>query len=221
MDAILSTEQLCYQLPSATDTIHIIDKLSFSLAVGESLAIVGRSGSGKTTLLNLLAGLMSPTSGHIHLLNQPLHILDEDARTKLRLGRVAFVFQDFQLLPMLTALENVMLPLELMDDAQAKVKALGLLQQLGLDNRTGHLPNQLSGGEQQRVALARAFVTQPDILFADEPTGNLDEQTAAQVIALLWQLQQLYHTTLVLVTHEHSLATQCQHQLHLPNGTWQ
>lgn len=219
MSAIISVHALHYAIRQPQQ-LTIIDNLNFTLEMGDSLAITGRSGSGKSTLLNLLAGLLTPTRGDIQLWGQSLQILTEDQRTQLRLGQVGFVFQDFQLLPMLTALENVLLPLELQRVVDAKAKALHLLALLGLSERQHHFPNQLSGGEQQRVALARAFVIEPRILFADEPTGNLDEQTAAQIVELLFSLQSQYHTTLVLVTHEPYLAQKCQHQLQLPQGTF-
>lgn len=220
MSAIINVHALHYAIQQPQQLLTIIDNLNFTLEMGDSLAITGRSGSGKSTLLNLLAGLLIPTRGDIQLWGQSLQTLTEDQRTQLRLGQVGFVFQDFQLLPMLTALENVLLPLELQRIADAKSKALHLLDLLGLSERQHHFPNQLSGGEQQRVALARAFVIEPRILFADEPTGNLDEQTAAQIVELLFSLQSQYHTTLVLVTHEPYLAQKCQHQLQLPQGTF-
>ncbi len=182
------------------------------------MAIIGASGSGKSTLLGLLAGLDSATGGQIELCGQALERLDEDGRAELRSRNVGFVFQNFQLLPALTALENVMLPLELQDDPNAAADALQLLDRVGLQNRLDHTPLQLSGGEQQRVAIARAFATQPAVLFADEPTGNLDRKTGEKVIELLFDLNREQHTTLILVTHDTHLAERCQRQLELIDG---
>jgi putative ABC transport system ATP-binding protein len=185
---------------------------------GESLAIVGASGSGKSTLLGLLAGLDTPSSGKVWLQGADLFALDEDGRARLRGELAGFVFQSFQLLPALNALENVMLPLELRGARDARERAENSLRQVGLGERTHHLPKQLSGGEQQRVALARAFVTQPRILFADEPTGNLDAATGAQVIELMLELNRAQGTTLILVTHDDKLALRCGRQLRLEAG---
>jgi putative ABC transport system ATP-binding protein len=207
------------QLPSGPLTI--LEDVSFSIGAGETVAIVGASGSGKSTLLSLLAGLDTPSSGEVRLSGQPLSGLDEDGRAALRARHVGFVFQAFQLLPSLTALENVMLPLELSGRGDAESAAREILQRVGLGERLGHYPRQLSGGEQQRVALARAFVTEPDVLFADEPTGNLDTRTGAAIIELLFELNQSHGTTLVLVTHDPALAERCQRVLRIDAGRLQ
>ena len=188
------------------------------IAAGESVAVVGPSGAGKSTLLALLAGLDAPTSGKIWLAETDLSALDEDGRARLRAQRVGFVFQAFHLVPALTALENVMLPLELAGRTDARSGALAALDRVGLAKRKGHYPRQLSGGEQQRIALARAFVTSPAVLFADEPTGNLDTSTGERVGALLFELNAHSHTTLVLVTHERDLASRCQRTLQMEAG---
>ena len=188
------------------------------IAAGESVAVVGPSGAGKSTLLALLAGLDAPTSGKIWLAGTDLSALDEDGRARLRAQRVGFVFQAFHLVPALTALENVMLPLELAGRADARSGALAALERVGLAKRKGHYPRQLSGGEQQRIALARAFVTAPAVLFADEPTGNLDTSTGERVGALLFELNAHSQTTLVLVTHERDLASRCQRTLQMEAG---
>ena len=198
--------------------LAILDRLSLRVRSGESVAIVGASGSGKTTLLSLLAGLDLPTSGTIRLAGQSLTELDEDGRARLRAGRVGFVFQSFQLLPGLTALENVMLPAELAGHADAGSRARATLQQVGLGQRLGHYPHQLSGGEQQRVAIARAFAAEPQILFADEPTGNLDLATGARIVDLLFELNRSRGTTLILVTHDATLAQRCGRVLTLREG---
>jgi len=198
--------------------LDILTGVDIEIKSGETVAILGASGSGKSTLLGLLAGLDTPTAGDIQLIDTPLNRLDEDGRAQLRSDHVGFIFQSFQLLPSLTAQENVMLPLELKQDPQAHGKALDMLQRVGLGNRLKHYPRQLSGGEQQRVAIARAFVTQPSILFADEPTGNLDPKTGQTIIELLLQLNREHHTTLVLVTHDDNLSRQCQRRLYLENG---
>lgn len=182
------------------------------------MALLGASGSGKSTLLGLLAGLDEPTSGEVVLLGQQLNALDEDARTRLRLGKVGFVFQSFQLLPGMTALENVDLPLKLSGIANHQQQAATLLEEVGLAERIDHLPRQLSGGEQQRVALARAFAGDPQILFADEPTGNLDPETGQQVIDLMFSLRDRCSTTLVLVTHDGKLAERCDCIYRLEQG---
>lgn len=188
------------------------------VAAGESFAIVGASGSGKTTLLGLLAGLDTPSSGSIRLEGHALEQMDEEARADLRRRLVGFVFQSFHLLPALTAEENVMLPLELEGDSQARPKAREALEAVGLTPRRKHYPAQLSGGEQQRVAIARAFVHRPRILFADEPTGNLDQRTGHHVIDLLFALNRDHHTTLVLVTHDQQLAARCSRRVELEEG---
>ena len=196
----------------------ILQQASFAVEAGESLAILGASGSGKSTLLGLLAGLDVPSSGSVLLDGHDLFALDEDGCARLRGAMAGFVFQSFQLLPALNALENVMLPLELQGEADARERAEVSLQQVGLSARAHHLPKHLSGGEQQRVALARAFVTRPKILFADEPTGNLDAATGAQVIELMLELNRAQGTTLILVTHDEALARRCGRQLRLEAG---
>lgn len=215
---VIVAERLTQKIVSGGEQIAILDDLSLSIRAGETVAIVGASGSGKTTLLSLLAGLDSPTSGSIMLAGQSLSSLDEDGRAALRAGRVGFVFQSFQLLAGLTALENVMLPAELAGRADAESLARDTLAKVGLGTRTGHYPYQLSGGEQQRVAIARAFAAQPDILFADEPTGNLDAATGARIIDLLFQLNRERGATLVLVTHDMALAARCDRVLRLNAG---
>jgi len=195
-----------------------VHDVSFDIAPGESVAIVGASGAGKSTLLALLAGLDLPTSGRVLLEGQDLAKLDEDGRARLRAQRVGFVFQSFHLIPALTALENVMLPLELSGNVDARRAAVDSLGRVGLSSRTGHYPRQLSGGEQQRVAIARAFVTQPAVLFADEPTGNLDTVTGSRVGELLFELNSNSHTTLVLVTHDLGLAARCGRTIRMDAG---
>jgi putative ABC transport system ATP-binding protein len=195
-----------------------VHDVSFDIAPGESVAIVGASGAGKSTLLALLAGLDLPTSGRVLLEGQDLAKLDEDGRARLRAQRVGFVFQSFHLIPALTALENVMLPLELSGNVDARRAAVDSLGRVGLSSRTGHYPRQLSGGEQQRVAIARAFVTRPAVLFADEPTGNLDTVTGSRVGELLFELNSNSHTTLVLVTHDLGLAARCGRTIRMDAG---
>ncbi|WP_079432966.1 ABC transporter ATP-binding protein [Zoogloea sp. LCSB751] len=205
----------------ATDdggALHILEDVSFSIAAGEAVAIVGASGSGKSTLLGLLAGLDSPSGGSVHIRGQDLFALDEDGRAALRGECVGFVFQSFQLLPALTALENVMLPLELAGRKDARQEAETWLQRVGLGGRLGHYPRQLSGGEQQRVAVARAFAPRPALVLADEPTGNLDVTTGEAVIELMFSLNVESGTTLVLVTHDTSLAERCGRSLRLSAG---
>ena len=203
-------------LPSGPLTI--LDGVGFEVARGEVVAIVGASGSGKSTLLSLLAGLDTPSTGSVALDGESISALDEDGRARVRGEKVGFVFQNFQLLPSLTALENVMLPLELRGDAEVEAPARAILGKVGLGERLGHYPRQLSGGEQQRVALARAFVTEPSLLFADEPTGNLDSHTGQAIIELLFALNAEAGTTLVLVTHDDHLAERCSHRLRLDAG---
>ena len=216
--SILNARNLSKAVPSAEGELVILDQVSLALAKGESLAIVGTSGSGKSTLLGLLAGLDLPSSGEVELAGQLLGNLDEDQRARLRAAHVGFVFQSFQLLDSLNALENVMLPLELHGYGDARNKAAELLERVGLASRLHHYPRQLSGGEQQRVAVARAFAAEPDVLFADEPTGNLDSHTGATIIELLFELNRERGTTLVLVTHDERLAQRCQHLLRLEGG---
>ncbi len=217
-DIVLRVDRLGKRVPLPDRQLTILEDISFVVQAGEAVAIVGASGSGKSTLLGLMAGLDLPSSGGVSLAGESLNALDEDGRARLRGQKVGFVFQSFQLLPSLTALENVMLPLELADVADAATPALAILDKVGLGDRLGHYPRQLSGGEQQRVALARAFVTKPAVLFADEPTGNLDTVTGAQVIELLFDLNRQNGTTLVLVTHDEKLAVRCDRSLRLDGG---
>jgi len=198
--------------------LKILRGANLTVGAGETVAIVGASGSGKTTLLSLLAGLDSPTAGEIHLAGVRIDVLDEDARAQQRAGTVGFVFQSFQLLAGFTALENVMLPAELAGLADARARAREALAKVGLEERLNHYPHQLSGGEQQRVAIARAFAGAPKILFADEPTGNLDTATGAHVIDLLFELNAKSGATLVLVTHDEALARRCSRVLTLREG---
>ena len=214
----MQADRLGKQVASPEGELVILDQVSFSLKQGESLAIVGVSGSGKSTLLGLLAGLDIPTSGSVVLDGSDLNTLDEDGRARLRNCGVGFVFQNFQLLPGLTALENVMLPLELSSVPDADKIAAVRLAEVGLAERLHHYPGQLSGGEQQRVAIARAFAGKPKILFADEPTGNLDQKTAQQIIGLLFKLNDEHNTTLVLVTHDPIIAGHCQRKIRLAGG---
>ncbi len=201
-------------------SLSILHDISFQIEAGESVAIIGASGSGKSTLLSLLAGLDTPTEGEVSLLGHSLNGLDEDGRARLRSLHTGFVFQSFQLLPHLNALENVMLPAEIagLDVTTARVQAQYWLEKVGLSHRLEHFPKTLSGGEQQRVALARAFICKPDILFADEPTGSLDEASGSRVIELLFELNRESHATLVLVTHDPALAAHCSRQLQLQAG---
>jgi putative ABC transport system ATP-binding protein len=218
MASIVQAVGLGKQVQSGDQPLTILHEVSFAVEAGESLAILGASGSGKSTLLGLLAGLDVPSSGSVYLAGADLFALDEDGRARLRGAAAGFVFQSFQLLPALSALENVMLPLELQGTADARERAADSLRQVGLSERMHHLPKHLSGGEQQRVALARAFVTRPKILFADEPTGNLDAATGSQVIELMLELNRAQGTTLILVTHDEALAKRCGRQLRLEAG---
>ncbi len=215
---VVAARALSQRVPTADGTLAILSDVDLAVAAGETLAVTGASGSGKSTLLGLLAGLDRPSAGEVLLLGERLDDLDEDARARLRAGRVGFVFQSFQLLPALTALENILLPLELAGRADARERALHWLDRVGLAARGGHTPRQLSGGEQQRVAIARAFATDPQIVFADEPTGNLDADTGARIIDLLFDLNARAGTTLVLVTHDDALASRCQRRLRLVAG---
>jgi putative ABC transport system ATP-binding protein len=215
---VLKAENLCKQVSSPEGLLTIVDDVSLTIAAGESVAVSGPSGAGKSTLLALLAGLDVPSRGRVLLDGQDLTQLDEDGRARLRAQRVGFVFQSFHLIPALTALENVMLPLELAGRADARRSAAATLVGVGLRERTGHYPRQLSGGEQQRVAIARAFVTRPAVLFADEPTGNLDTVTGARVGQLLFELNANAHTTLVLVTHDRELAARCARVVRMEAG---
>ena len=221
----LSTQRTALQVaglgkrvPLPTGELTILDGVGFSIWRGDTVAIVGASGSGKSTLLALMAGLDTPSSGTVVLEDEAMSSLDEDGRARVRGAKVGFVFQSFQLLPSLTALENVMLPLELRGDADAESPAKAILEKVGLGARLGHYPRQLSGGEQQRVAVARAFVTRPSLLFADEPTGNLDTHTGQAIIELLFDLNAEAGTTLVLVTHDEHLAIRCGRTLRLDGG---
>ncbi len=215
---MISAQNIRKQVQTTEGPLIILHEVSLALAKGESLAITGASGSGKSTLLGILAGLDLPSGGEVNLDGQAICAMDEEGRAKVRADSVGFVFQSFQLLPGLTALENVMMPLELHGTAGAREKASDFLQRVGLESRLKHYPKQLSGGEQQRVAIARAFASEPSILFADEPTGNLDSATGAKIIDLLFNLNQEQGTTLVLVTHEERLAARCQHRLILEAG---
>ena len=217
----LRINSLTKTVTTGSQPLTILQGVNIDIKSGESLAIVGTSGSGKSTLLDIMAGLDLPTDGEVVLLGQPLFELDEDQRAAVRASGVSFVFQNFQLLPGLTALENVMLPLEIRSEKNAREQATALLQNVGLGERQLHYPAQLSGGEQQRVAIARAFAGSPDILFADEPTGNLDSQTGRQVEDLLFELNQARGTTLVLVTHDERLAHRCQRRVHMSGGQLQ
>jgi putative ABC transport system ATP-binding protein len=214
----LSVTNLGKRVRLPESELCILQDVSFSLNRGETVAIVGASGSGKSTLLALMAGLDLPSEGGVEILGTALNGLDEDGRAKLRGASVGFVFQSFQLLPALTALENVMLPLELSGHADPETSARDILAKVGLTDRLTHYPRQLSGGEQQRVAIARAFVVNPQVLFADEPTGNLDTETGRAVADLLFELNATSGTTLVLVTHDERLAARCQRQLRLSAG---
>ncbi|WP_236198670.1 ABC transporter ATP-binding protein [Pseudomonas pseudonitroreducens] len=217
-ERILTARNLSKVVSSAEGKLTILHDLSLDLARGDSLAIVGSSGSGKSTLLGLLAGLDLPSGGDIVLLGHTLGNLDEDQRARVRAAHVGFVFQSFQLLDSLNALENVMLPLELDGRKDAGQRARELLERVGLGQRLTHYPRQLSGGEQQRVAIARAFAAEPDVLFADEPTGNLDTHTGERISDLLFELNRERGTTLVLVTHDERLAHRCQRQIRLESG---
>jgi putative ABC transport system ATP-binding protein len=214
----LQVSGLGKRVPLPGGELTILEGVGFDIGHGDTVAIVGASGSGKSTLLSLLAGLDTPSDGSVVLDGQTLSALDEDGRARVRGEKVGFVFQSFQLLPSLTALENVMLPLELRGDADVETAARQILDKVGLSQRLGHYPRQLSGGEQQRVALARAFVTRPSLLFADEPTGNLDTHTGQAIIELLFALNAQTGTTLVLVTHDEHLAGRCGRILRLDSG---
>jgi putative ABC transport system ATP-binding protein len=218
MTAILEARHLSKKVTTSEGELVILKDINIHIEAAETVAIVGASGSGKSTLLGLMAGLDSASSGEMWLDGFDLCAMDEEARARLRGQSVGFVFQSFQLLPSLTALENVMLPIELKNDRDARNKAAQLLQRVGLESRIQHYPNQLSGGEQQRVAIARAFASEAKILFADEPTGNLDTATGGKVIDLLFALNQEYATTLVLVTHDDRLASRCGRIIRLVAG---
>jgi putative ABC transport system ATP-binding protein len=217
-DSILAVCGLYKEVQDASGKLAILRDISFELGAGQTAAIVGASGSGKSTLLGILAGLDTPTAGSVHLAGQDLFALDEDQRAAVRARHVGFVFQSFQLMPNLSALENVMLPLELAGVPDARAQAKAMLQRVGLGERLQHRPKVLSGGEQQRVALARAFVVKPDLLLADEPTGSLDHATGAAIMDLMFALNREQGTTLVLVTHDRQLAERCERRLTIEAG---
>lgn len=218
IDAVLAGNQIEKSITGPSGVLTILHALDIEVPAGEAVAIVGPSGSGKSTLLGILAGLDTPTSGTVHMLGESLTMLDEDERARLRAGKVGFVFQSFQLLPGLTALENVMLPLELANAPDANDQAMHMLEQVGLADRATHQPLQLSGGEQQRVAIARAFVANPALLFADEPTGNLDSGTGHKITDLMFSLREQFGSALVLVTHDDTLALRCDRRLRMGDG---
>lgn len=215
---MIETKSVIKKVTTNEGELQILQPITFNVTSGESVAIVGASGSGKSTLLGLLAGLDEVSGGHIFLDGQPLHTMDEEARARLRGEKVGFIFQSFMLVQSLTALENIMLPAEIAGMKDAKKRANDIIKQVGLEHRAHHFPNQLSGGEQQRVAIARAFITQPKILFADEPTGNLDSANSLKIEELLFALNKDSSTTLVLVTHDNELAEKCDRQLHMNAG---
>ncbi len=217
-EVVLEAALLGKQVSSPEGTLAILDEVSIAISRGETVAVMGASGAGKSTLLALLAGLDEPTSGRVSLAGNDLTALDEDGRAAVRARHVGFVFQSFHLVPSLTALENAMLPLELAGRTDARAVALEVLAKVGLEGRVGHYPRQLSGGEQQRVAIARAFVTRPDVLFADEPTGNLDAATGTRIMDLLFGLNADAGATLVLVTHDRDLAARCGRVIRLDAG---
>ena len=217
-EPIIAVHHLSKQVADATGTLTILDDISFELRERESVAVVGASGSGKSTLLSIVAGLDVPSSGQVRLAGSDLFALDEDGRAAVRARKLGFVFQSFQLLGNLNALENVMLPLELRGQPDARTRAAEMLDRVGLSSRLAHYPKLLSGGEQQRVALARAFVVQPAVLLADEPTGSLDFATGAKVMELMFEMNREAGTTLVMVTHDNAIATQCQRQLGIEAG---
>ncbi len=215
---LVSAKNLHKWIDTAAGRLTILQQIDLTLAPGEAVAILGASGSGKSTLLGLLAGLDLPSQGEIRLFGESLSGLDEDRRAALRAGRIGFVFQSFQLLPGMTALENTMLPLDLSGQRDAAQRAQAILTDVGLAERLHHFPNQLSGGEQQRVAIARAFVTQPALLFADEPTGSLDQETGQRISRLLFELREREGAGLLLVTHDEQLAAACDRRLRLESG---
>lgn len=217
-DVVLGASDIGKRVVGPEGELTILQSVNMRVVGGEAVAIVGPSGSGKSTLLGILAGLDSPSTGSVSLLDRNLADLDEDERARLRAGQVGFVFQNFQLLPGLSALENVMLPLELAGERDAASRARAMLSDVGLDHRAGHQPLQLSGGEQQRVALARAFVSQPRLLFADEPTGNLDSETGSRIVDLMFSLRERLGSALVLVTHDNALAMRCDRRFHMDGG---
>ncbi|WP_282145564.1 ABC transporter ATP-binding protein [Alteromonas stellipolaris] len=215
---MIKTSKVTKSVTTSEGTLEILHPISFEVKSGESVAIIGASGSGKSTLLGLLAGLDEVSQGEIHLDGEPLHTMDEEARAVLRGQKVGFIFQSFMLVQSLTAIENVMLPAEIAGLDNPKQMATKILEQVGIGHRASHYPNQLSGGEQQRVAIARAFITSPKILFADEPTGNLDATNSHKVEGLLFALNREKGTTLVLVTHDNKLADKCDRQLTMQAG---
>lgn len=217
-DVVLEARQVSKQVSSPEGSLTILSDVSFKIMSGESVAVVGPSGAGKSTLLALLAGLDLPSGGHVVLNGRNLSELDEDGRAGVRADSVGFVFQSFHLVPSLNALENVMLPLELAGRRDARAPARKIIDQVGLKDRWSHYPSQLSGGEKQRVAIARAFATEPAVLFADEPTGNLDSRTGANIMELMFDLNQNSSTTLILVTHDNDLAERCDRILALDAG---
>jgi len=217
-EIILKTQSLIKTVAVENKKLQLLKGIDLTVYQGETVAIVGSSGSGKTTLLSLLAGLDLPSQGEVYLKNKPLHQLNEEERSQVRADHVGFIFQQFLLVNSLTALENVMLPAELANNANAKVEAEALLAQVGLTERINHFPSQLSGGEQQRVAIARAFISKPEVLFADEPTGNLDKKTSEHITDLLFDLNKQHGTTLVLVTHDLTLAKRCQRSVEMQDG---
>lgn len=217
-DAVLAAKNVSKQVSSPEGTLTILSEVSFTIDKGDSVAVVGASGAGKSTLLALLAGLDLPTTGEIWLDGNNLTNLDEDGRAAVRAASVGFVFQSFHLVPSLNALENVMLPLELAGKSEPKKTANEIMQKVGLGERWSHYPSQLSGGEKQRVAIARAFATEPAVLFADEPTGNLDSRTGDNIVELMFELNKTSSTTLILVTHDKSLAAKCDRILGLDAG---
>jgi putative ABC transport system ATP-binding protein len=217
-NSVLAARGIGKTVKSGESDLVILRDIDLEITPGDTVAVVGASGSGKSTLLAILAGLDTPTVGSVHILGQDLFALDEDARAELRGRSLGFVFQSFQLLPTFTALENVMLPLELSGERESEARSKEILVRVGLGERLGHYPKHLSGGEQQRVALARAFVVRPKLLLADEPTGSLDAQSGADVIDLLFQMNREYGTTLVLVTHDENLAARCAHTVRLAGG---
>ena len=217
-DPIIAVEHVSRAVTDSTGTLTILHDIDFAISARQSTAIVGASGSGKSTLLAIIAGLDHPTSGTVRLDGSDLFALSEDERAGLRARKLGFVFQSFQLLGHLSALENVMLPLELMGRPEARLRAAEMLQRVGLGKRLNHYPRTLSGGEQQRVALARAFVVEPAVLLADEPTGSLDHATGEKVMALMFEMNRESGTTLVLVTHDRSIAERCDRQLHIEAG---
>ena len=218
MDNIIEADAIGKVVAVGGRPLEILDDIQMQVGCGESVAIVGVSGSGKSTLLGLLAGLDLPSAGTIRLAGHAITSMDEDQRAEVRARHIGFVFQSFQLLPNLTALENVMLPMEILNHDKVAATARAALARVGLGERMIHYPKQLSGGEQQRAALARAFVTAPDILFADEPTGNLDSKTGERIADLLFEMNDEHRTTLVLVTHNHALAGRCQRTVTMDNG---